>query len=294
MTHKSLTRTAQALGLLFILFLALRPIPAEAQGTLLTPHVESSLSLEYSKPFFDPRRPSTTAGSSVWFLSTRIVKNDQIYVIAELPLVFAQQRFTTTYSNFGVKSVYRATNQTMIGNPLIGVEVTPESLPVYYMLGVRLPLADNDLDVAEAYGMAGDFDRFDAFSRTFTSIRTRVGLMREFRSNTKYHFWLGSILQIGNRLNSRKPLYFDYGVQLRSLNRTYRIILSISGIMLYSGRTPEFTNRLAHQFGATVNFGSGWIRPGIHFRSPLSEQLGIEHMNYVVGFDLTMRIGPAY
>ena len=290
----SLLTAKSAFFLGILLSCALCVASANAQGTLLARHVESSVSLEYSKPFYEPGRPSITAGSSVWFLSTRVASSDQVYVLAELPLVFTKQNYTSVYSVEGVNTVFTPASETLVGNPFIGAQITPTGSPLYALFGVRLPLAKDDREVAEAYGKAGDFDRFDAFSPRFTSLRMRLGLSREFQSNTEYHFWLGTILMVGDRINNHKPFYIDYGAQLRFLNRSFRAIIGISGKMLYSGKVPDFQDRLVHQFGAAANFGSGWIRPGVHFRTPLTDKLGVKYLNYVVGLDLTIRLGPAY
>ena len=170
-----------------------------------------------------PRAPGTGLGSSVWFLSTRIDISDRVYLIADLPFSFVDQALTRVYSQDGKLSVYHDVEQSMFGNPFIGAEIQPSGRSLYLLAGIRLPLAPGDRSVAESYALTADFGRLDAFTSNQTTIRTRVGYRKEFRSNTEYHIYGGGVLEASTQGNQEKDFYLDYGIQLRFINRNLRV-----------------------------------------------------------------------
>lgn len=268
--------------------------PVLAQQNWVLPHIESSVSVELSKVVFEPNNPSTSFGSSTIFVSARIPVSDYVYLLADVPFAFVDRSLTTIYNEDATFTVFDEAQQSMFGNPFLGAQIEPAGVPVYFLTGIRLPLAPDDQPLAAAYGQAADLGRFDAFTPNETSLRGRIGYINEFQSHTEMHLWGGSILQIPRRINDPKNFYLDYGAQLQFRYQSIRIAFGVAGVMLYSGRDLEFQRRLVNQFGVTLNYGSGRWRPGIHLRTPMSDQLGLEQTNYVFGINLSIRLGEAY
>lgn len=119
-----------------------------AQGVWLDHGRETSLSIEFLKPFLDSDDYSfmTTA----WFVTGRMPLTDRVVMVVEQPFTHAgSDRYSIS--------------QIAFGNTYPGVEVFRDGSQSSVELGFRPPIASEDDIVASFLGLATDFDRAESF-----------------------------------------------------------------------------------------------------------------------------------
>lgn len=271
-------RTVLLLGLSFVLVL-----PSMAQSIWLGEYRQRSLSVEALKP--DLNGTDETFFSSALFLSGRTPLSPKFHLTADLPV-----------SHFGFDSDIGGTDdsETGIGNPYVGLEYGEIGAPLYGEFGVRIPLASDD-NAGLVSGMSSDLDRWEAFfgdvlsfngaanyiyqlPNSGLSVRLRGGPNLWIRTNDNET--LEGLDDTELFANYSAQAWYDAGRLNLGTGVTGRAIITDDG---------DFGERTAHLLGFSVIGDFHKVRPGLHFRLPIDDDLN-DVMDYAVGLSVTVPV----
>jgi len=258
-----------------ILFL---PPSLSAQSIWVNQGQGKVIAIEFLKPNFDGEDNSTFATSAI-FLSGRFPISSEMIFVAELP-----------FSHIGSKDFDES--ESSIGNPYIGVEIRKEGKPFFTELGLRPPLAPDDKDGAQSVGVVTDFDRAEAFGNKVFTITGKGNYYRKAASNMVVRLRVGPtlFLDTGNgNFVGETELLLDYNAQVGYEGAQISLLGGFTGRLVVTQEDSDFGERTIHQLGAAASLNLGTVRPGIHVRLPLDNDLK-DTIDFVYGLNLGIHL----
>lgn len=264
-------------------------MPAQAQSVWLPVSPGPSLSLEGYKPILPQGNDAFTAATSAFFLSGRMPIGGKLMASAELPFAHAGVKLSK-FGGTGTES------STTLGNPYLGVETASAASPLTADLGIRVPLRKSREDEAAAatVGLLSDFDRWEAFAVDLLAIGGHVGVRTQPASGVSLHarggpiLWINTAKESGNRENDIE-LFLDYAAQAGYDVGRYGVIGGLTGRTMLSAEDGSWQDNSFHHLGLSGSIAFGNVRPGIHLRVPVDDDLD-DTVRYVVGLHLTVQL----
>jgi len=282
MTYYNLSRQTVILLISLLLF----PVMLSAQSEWVDNGQERSfLSIEIIKPvrYIDSLlgkvQPDFTTLSGSIFLTGRYAIGKNFVLAADLPIARGEFK-GEEFKDLGA--------QTIMGNPYIGAEYFLPETPLFFELGMRIPIVQVGKHLAGISGIYSDFDRAEAFLPNIVPVYGAVNYEKIFESKILFRARTGvNLWFISKEWESyRDPiLLVDYTLQTGYMHERVTIVAGLTG-RLDANSDPKYDEK-AHilQYGATVTVPFGNFRPGINFRIPGNKYTeGL--IDYVLGFNL--------
>lgn len=255
--------------------------PAAGQSFWLPATEGPSVALEVLRAGFVG--DSDVAGTTgVLFLSGRLPVGERLGLVLELPV--ARAAFDPG-PQFG---------GTALGNPYLGVEIGDRNEGLLFEVGARPPLAGDDKFLVHFVSSMTEFDRLEAFFPDNLSVsalashRTEdpdTGLTLRLRGGPIFSYYVKHEEEARSH-----DLYLGYGVQAHYLAGPARLLGGITGRYMVTDDEPmDIAERATHQLGVAASLANGPVRPGLHLRIPLDQNLS-DFINYVVGIQLQVPI----
>ena len=263
---------------------------SEAQSMPSPPLNLPYLSVEMMKP--DLRGVTNIdAISSIWYLGGYFpVYGKVISGFAEFPLSYYSddQYSPLAYEQRIIDLKF------LVGNPLLGLQFGKFGSVTgpYGTIAVRMPIVDEKKIFPIVYGIATDFERFDAFVPNHYSIQIGVGnrfevLARNY--NIRFHMGATAISVLPIQFASVSEYYLKYFGQFWLIFPKANVyfglsglaFISESGLILVEGNEQQLT------FGFQIKSGQVW--PGAFIRVPITDELK-RRVNIVGGINLTFAV----
>jgi len=261
----------------FVIMIAwlIMPVFLSAQSIWLNTGEDKFVAIEILKPNFDDNAffgNNTTFATSAIFLSGRITLSDKLILVAELP-----------FAHFGIEDFDDSENS--IGNPYIGLESRKQGSPFFSEVGVRPPLADRG---ALFVGSFSDFDRFEAFTPDLFTFSGKVNFRRKSVSNVVARLRGGPNVLIPTEGGGDAEIILDYSAQVGYEGQQFSVMGGLTGRFVIT-EDGDIGDRTVHQLGAAAALHLGKVRPGIHFRLPLDDDLS-NFIDFVFGLHLGVHL----
>lgn len=268
---------------------AIVPASLPAQSIWLDHRHSSTINLEVLIPNFKNDDGGTiTSSNSGWvvFPSVRLPLSKKVIFVGELP--FASGSYEVKSTSF---SINRNQSETAVGNPYIGLEFSTPQAPVFAEFGIRVPVASTDKDLSLTAGLLTDFDRLEAFLPKVLSITTMVNVHQVDQSGFALRLRGGPSLLINtdNESDDDTELFIGYSAQAGYESERFSVLGGLTGRAILTESGGNFAERSLHQLGFAANAGFGSLRPGIHLRLPLDEDLQ-DSLDFVLGFNLVIQL----
>ena len=162
--------TRSGCAVTFLLVSALAPVDVLAQSQWLEPLDDNASYVEILKPSLDAG--DLTFPSSIWFFSGRWALSNDLILVADIPLAFAEpdvEGFATDMDSD-------------MGNIYVGVDWRGTSPQFFGELGVRLPTV-GDGSFATAIGAFTELvDRLEAFVPDLFAVQAAANYLRRYPS----------------------------------------------------------------------------------------------------------------
>jgi hypothetical protein len=264
------------------------PISSPAQSIWLDRRHDKTITLEILKPNFDGE-DNTTLATSALFLSFRSPLSKKLHFVAELP--FAHSGFEAiNRGESGSTSVDES--ESTLGNPYFGLEIAGQSSPVFAEIGIRVPFAAEDKLGAVVTGFFTDFDRFEAFLPDLVPITGMLNYYHKEASGLAIRLRGGSSLLINHNKEKNEDAtewFLGYSAQAGYESERVSVLGGVTGRANISEGDLDFGERSIHQLGFNASVGLGNVRPGVHFRLPLDDDLK-NSLDFVLGFNLGIQL----
>lgn len=280
--YKLLRQTA-----FLLISLLLVPIMLSAQSQWVDDGQERSfLSIEIIKPVVDIDslagmvEPDFTTLSGSIFLTGRYAIGKNFVLAADISIASGK---------LDSEKFEPSGTQTIMGNPYIGAEYYLPETPLFFELGMRIPIVQSGKPIAFFSGVYSDLDRAEAFTSHIIPVYVAVNYetISEskilFRARTGVNLWFRSKEQETYR---DQIVLVDYTLQTGYYDPRVTIIVGLTG-RLDVNSDPRFKGK-GHllQYAATITVPFGNFRPGINFRIP-GNKLTEDLIDYVVGLNLS-------
>jgi hypothetical protein len=285
-----------ALGALVALasLVALGPPPAAAQSLWIPRDRDHAVMLEYLRPAQEGINGDLFSGAA--FLSGRISLSPRVALVMELP--FAREKGRSTggiqldpygyYYGYGPDYVPSRSGCISIGNPFLGIESKPGSIPIFWELGVRAPLASRVLKNLPAVttGSLADATRSDAFLPRVLTVQAAFNVAETSESGVEYRLRLSPLIDIwteGDEYDVRRSpdVYAVYAWEIGYRGTGARVGTAISGRTYLDPSYGNVTRISQNQIELHADFLSGPVRPGLDLRLPLGQ--GADSVSAVAG-----------
>lgn len=246
------------------------------------------LSLETLKPVKD----NTTFITSTVYLSVRWPLAEGLTLAAEVPF---------THAGLSFKNPPFDSTANKFGNPYLGLEFGSRAAPLFFETGVRAPLVGSE-DFATFIGLISDADRLEAFVPDALSLlglvniqplepRDRAPLFLRLRFGPSLLVNLGdgelTLLAEGNETE----LYFLYSAQASARLNKLHLEAGFTGRLVVT-ESGDFARRTFLQLGLAARLNLRHLRPGVHVRIPLEDDLK-EVVDLIVGAHLSLALSPS-
>jgi hypothetical protein len=178
--------------------------------------------------------------------------------------------------------------QTIMGNPYIGAEYYLPETPLFFELGMRIPVVPEDKVVASVAGVISDYDRAEAFIPKIIPVYGSMNFEKIFESNILLRAGTGLTLWFNSKEfgSYRDPMVsFEYILQTGYDHPRVNIMLGLVGRADLSSGSKQSEKLDILQFGTTITFPFGNFRPGINFRIPANKRAE-EKLDYVFALNL--------
>lgn len=259
------------------------PASLPAQSIWLDRQHDKTIAVEVLIPNFSEENTTTSAWAT--FLSLRAPLSKNLNLVGELPI--AHNSFEFRF--FGSRI---SESETAIGNPYLGLEIKGQDAPIFAEVGLRLPLAPEE-NVGVLGGLYSDVDRLEAFMPKMLPITA----MLNFRQKTWGGMFLrlrgGASLLINTGAEENDfddtETFIGYSAQLGYESEPVSVIGGFTGRANLTQEDANYGERSVHQLGFAASFGLGNVRPGVHLRLPLDEDLK-DTVDFVLGFHLGVRL----
>jgi len=262
----------------FILALAalccatLMPASLSAQSLWLERRHERAFGLEVLKPNFtndDAGQIITTNSGLVVFATLRLPVSGKILFVGELPFAHGSSETKSSFSSFN-----RSESQNIFGNPYLGFEITDRTGAFTPEFGVRVPVTPEDKFLGVITGLYADYDRLEAFLPDTLSVMTLANYRYRDQSGFALKLRGGqSLLFDTSRYGGGAELFISYSAQAGYESERFSILGGVTGRALLTEENASFAERSIHQLGFNASVGLGKVRPGVHFRLPLDDDL---------------------
>ena len=256
------------------LFPVLTPTLLQSQTIWTNVGRNKSFTVEYLRPNLEGDN-DLSGLSSALFLSGQFRINRLTNLILELPLA----RLEESGSAFEI-------DQTMVGNPYIGLEIRSRSSSNFVELGIRPPIASESKVLAAAVGIATDSDRLEAFVPNLISLSGKINQYNKGDSGGISWFRAGPTIWIPTE-GGDSEIFIDYAGLYGFEGIRLVISLGVTGRFLVTADEGNFGERSFHQLGGTASLRFGNLLPGVHYRIPLDED-SKRIIDHVFGFNLNI------
>lgn len=273
------TRMQLAIAALIVVFAA----SLSAQVNWMSPLHDPGISLEVSKVSFEGN-PDYSLWSMQYSLSARINLANQFYILAEIP--YAHVSRTVTIYDWYYGYTYPI-DESVIGNPYIGVEVSRPGSSSIFRFGVRVPLTpENEPNYyAINYGILAARDRWEAFYPKLTTLELTLGGRIVSENRFRFQFLFSPLLVKPDQ--GEAELFTNSDIEFWFSGRVARFGMGLHGRAIITEGDLSFDERTEFQLASTVGLRFGIFRPEFHVRVPLDE--GIQHViNFTYGLNLTV------
>jgi hypothetical protein len=253
-------------------------LPLSAQSIWLDRRHEQTIGFEFLIPDFK----TEDGGVSGWalFLSLRAPLSDQLRFAGELPFVHANLESGPFF--------FRNGSQNSFGNPYLGLEIGRPGSAVFGEIGVRAPLASKDNFGAALVGFITDFDRLEAFLPNLVSISGMLNVHQIGATGFALRLRGGPALNISTEGDDTE-LLIGYSAQAGYESEVVSVLGGVTGRVNITEENADFGERSVHQLGFNASLGLGKVRPGVHFRLPLDDDLK-NSLDFVFGFNLGVQL----
>jgi hypothetical protein len=253
--------------------------PLSAQSIWLDRRHDKTVGLEVLIPDF---KTEDGGGVSGWalFIALRAPLSDQLRFAGELPFVHANLESGSFF--------FRSGSQNSFGNPYLGLEIGRQGSLVFGEIGVRVPLASEDNFGAALVGVITDFDRIEAFLPNVVSIAGMLNVHQVGQTGFALRLRGGPALAISTEGNDTE-LLIGYSAQAGYETEAVSILGGVTGRANMTEENADFGERSVHQIGFNASLGLGKVRPGVHFRLPLDDDLK-ESLDFVFGLHLGVQL----
>jgi hypothetical protein len=208
--------------------------------------------------------------SSAYFLSGRVMLSSGLRLVGEIPYANYKATFQSTDLN-GIEITVEESGST-VGNPYLGLELSPGDGPVFVELGVRAPLADEDQLAARSIGIASDAARWEAFLPKAVLIQGAFNVREVTDSKVEYRMRLSPVLLI----STDDTFYADgaelFGVYAWSIGYHgdhLRVGTGLSGRLVLTEDFGNLGTRSVNQLDLHADIGSWSLRPGFDLHLPV-------------------------
>jgi len=251
---------------------------AQAQS-IWTQQVEPpSIGLEILKANFDDFN-DVAFSTSLIYITTQIPFSEQFVFVGELPISHAD--FTFQSFNF---------SETSVGNPYVGVKLMLENSPASFEFGLRPNVTPDDKPAAATTAFNTDVDRFEAFIPKLVTFLGRVHYKQQTGGNFVVRLDGGPTLWVftDNGIDNKTQFWVNYSGMVGYDGQFFNLFGGITGRVRMS-QSGSFGERSTHQLGVTAGLNLGHVKPGLHFRVPIDNQLN-NVINYVIGLNLNVEL----
>jgi hypothetical protein len=264
--------------------LALHAAPAAAQSLWIPRDRDHAVMLEYLRPSQEGIDGDLFSGAA--FLSGRFSLSPHAALLVELP--FARERGVANGTGLNYYPYYlvyppSAAGRSSVGDPYLGVESKPRSIPIFWELGIRLPLASDAYTnrPARITGMFADVTRSDAFVPHVVVVQAAFNVGEVTTSGIEYRLRLSPVLNLGTRDYGSTEAYAAYAWQIGYHGTHARVGSAICGRIRFSNTYGNVARTNASQIELHADFLPGRVRPGLEFRLPLGQ--GADSVSAVLG-----------
>lgn len=248
----------------------------------------NSVSIEFCKPFLQRDSlgtfltPGFSALSGALFITGRYNVTKNVTLVGEIPLVNGKFEYDdddlNSQSESGIK----------FGNPYIGGEYALPKSPLFFELGLRIPVVQQDPIVGTLVGVRADIDRSEAFFKDIVPVYGAVNFKTVTESNILFKLRAGGNVWFNARkLGFDSPQVFsvDYTLQTGYVNKRVNILLGLTG-RYDSDSGPQYPDKYTFlQYGLMITVPYKNFRPSFSVRVPGED--ADKFFNYVVAFNLT-------
>lgn len=230
---------------LVVVLLALTVVSARGQSLWPRPYQTNQVAVEWVVPTFDDGdvRPVTSAA----FLNVSYALTRRVTVVGELPAAY----YMATAGDSTITT-------SALGNPYIGVGLSPTSLPFLLELGVRVPIGPDNR--AAFAGAVADVGRSNAFRHGERSASAFANWRWPLATRTSLRLRGGAVL--GQHADSTGQDQWDtrlrYGAQLWREGDPLLVGLTAGGRADLSA-----SGALTHQIAASVMLDLHPVQPGL-------------------------------
>lgn len=250
-----------------------------AQSIWLDRRHDKTISVEILKPNFDGDDNTTFATSTI-FLSLRYPVAEGILFVTDLP-----------FAHYGIDSDYRdVESQNALGNPYLGLELANPNSPFFTEIGLNVPLMSEEKLGASWVGRRTELiGRVEAFYYDVVPIKVtlnrQMGNAEGFASRLRVgpSYWAAT----GDRDESE--VFLLYSAQIEYMHEGFCIGGGIAGWWILTEDNSDFGQDTYHNLGFIARIVLGNIRPGIHIRLPLDEDVK-EYLDFVFGVNLGIHL----
>jgi len=250
------------------------PIEVHAQSQWLEPLEDNAIYVEILKPSLDAG--DLTFLSSVWFLSGRWALSNDLILVAEIPLAFAEpdiEGFSTEM-------------ESDVGNIYVGVDWRGTSPEFFGELGLRLPIV-NDGSFATGIGAFTEIvDRLEAFSAELVAVQAAANYMRRYPSGAGLRLRFSPIADFPTS-DGDTEIFFLYSAQGWYESEGIALGGGVGGRWLVTNG-DDLGESTLHQLILNASYEIGRFRPGLRITVPLDEDVS-DFVDFVFG--LTVAIG---
>jgi hypothetical protein len=252
----------------------LTPLALSAQSIWLEAGHKRSFGLEVLKPNFkneDAGSFSSTNSGWVVFAALRLPVSGKILFVGELPFVHGSSKTESSFFD-----VNRSDSQSFLGNPYLGFEFADRTGAFTTEVGLRVPVTPDDKFLGVITGIYSEYDRFEAFVPDNLPVmaianyryRDPSGFVLKLRGGPSLLIYTGD-----SDFNDDVELFLGYSAQTGYESERFSILGGITGRALLTTEDASFDERSIHQLGFNASVGLGQVRPGVHFRLPLDDDL---------------------
>ena len=246
-----------------------------AQSLWMDQTSDRAIFVEFLKPEFEGADNADFLTSDI-FLSGRFPITSVVAVEAEMP-----------FSRYGTDDGAVERSQSAIGNPYLGARIRGSALTT--RVGVRLPVASGDDGTALTSGRLTDYDRFEAFLPDVFSVNASFAGPTQLSESFVLNMGGGPALLLftEDTGGDDSEIYAQYFLVPQYNGQMVTVKAGVTGRALMTESDLNFGERSSHQVGMAAALNYGTVRPGLHLRIPLDEDLS-EDIDYVLGVNATV------
>lgn len=254
-----------------------------AQTHWLHPGEGNNVTLQAFKPKFSGEMGLSTL-TSVLFLSSETKIGETIDLVVDVPLVNV---------DYDESFPYAGDNETLIGNPYIGLEARlnerDAATTTIGRVGVRPPLAPDDKWEASFIGFLTCPYRLEALVPDLWSFTFGGGFGIEQDSGFRLKSNVDAVILVPTRDGADTEIYLNYNLTAWLRASDLKFGAGVGGRWHASGGDPDFGESSLHQLGFAGVVDLGVVQPGLHLRVPLDDDLS-DWIDYVYGFSLSFEV----